>query len=106
MQIVRMLRLQILEQIFIDQSTPFRINLGFGYVLFNRTEDVFKYFYNSTNNLLFEKCATISNRQDIQEFFERISNLDLQTNYYLKKTDSSYVLAALTNLSSTLLCDR
>ena len=58
----------------------------------------FKYFYCSTNNLLFQHAVTINNFKDLTDFMNKIINLDLPTNYYLKKPSSGWVLAGLTNV--------
>lgn len=88
----------LLEEIYITEATAFKINLGFGFMLYNIIEEEFKYYYNSTNNLLFEHAFTISNQQNVSDFFNKVVNLDLLTNYYLKKPSSSYVLCGLINL--------
>ena len=89
---------QILDRIYCNQSVPYKTNIGFGFILKNFVSGEFKYYYNSINNLLFEHAITISNRKHLQTFFQKIINLDLQTNYYLKKPNSSYVFCGLTNL--------
>ena len=75
---------QILDRIYCNQSVPYKTNIGFGFILKNFVSGEFKYYYNSINNLLFEHAITISNRKHLQTFFQKIINLDLQTNYYLK----------------------
>ena len=88
----------LLDRIYSKSSSVFKVNLGFGYRLYNIIEEKFKYYYNSTNNLLFEHAFTISDHQSLNNFFNKITNLDLLTNYYLKNPSSSWVLAALTNV--------
>ena len=91
-----------LEKLFSDiyhrQENAFKINLGFGFILYNTVEEKFKYFYNSSNNLLFEHAITIANLKDLSNFYKKVVNLDLATNYYLKKPSSQWVLAGLTNI--------
>ena len=48
--------------------------------------------------MLFEHAITIADRKDIIKFMKKIINLDLSTNYYLKKPSSGWVLAGLTNV--------
>ena len=57
-----------------------------------------KYYYVSTNNLLFEKAVTIINQNDVTNLMRRIIGLDLATNFYLKKPSSGWVLSGLTNI--------
>ena len=48
--------------------------------------------------MLFDHAITISSLEDLNNFMKKVINLDLATNYYLKKPSSSWVLAGLTNL--------
>ena len=47
--------------------------------------------------MLFDNAVTISNRKDLSDLMEHI-NLDLSTNFYLRKPRSGWVLAGITNL--------
>ena len=75
----------LILDIYCKQKNVFKVNLSFGYIIFNIKTDEFKYYYNSSNNLLFERAQTISNRNDVTKFMRKIINLDLATNYYMKK---------------------
>ena len=83
-----------LEKLFIDiyseQQNAFKVNFGFGFILYDTINEQFKYFYNSSNNMLFEHAITIADRQDLAKFLKKIINLDLATNYYLKKPSSGW----------------
>ena len=87
-----------LIEIYEYQTNAFKVNLGFGFILFNINSNTFKYFYCSTNNLLFQHAVIISNFKELTNFMNKIINLDLPTNYYLKKPSSGWVLAGLTNI--------
>ena len=88
----------ILIDIYTKQSNAFKINIGFSFILYNTIEDIYKYHYNSSNNLLFEHAFTVADREDIDRFMYKIINLDLATNYYLKKPSSNWILAGITNV--------
>ena len=90
------LRDKILE-IYKNQHN-FKMNLAFGFILYQIVTDQFKYYYVSSNNLLFDRAITISSIEDLNNFMKKVMNLDLATNYYLKKPLSSWVLAGLTNV--------
>ena len=62
-----------------------KVNLGFGFILHHGIEDTYRYHYVSSNTLLFEKAVQISTNPDFNNFFQRIIDLDLINNYYLKK---------------------
>ena len=89
---------QELIRIYTSQTNAFKSNIGFGFILYNINTEEFKYFYCSSNNLLFQNAVTINNFQDLTHFINKIINLDLTTNYYLKKPSSGWVLAGLTNV--------
>ena len=90
------LRDKILE-IYKSQQN-FKMNLAFGFILYQIVTDQFKYYYVSSNNFLFDRAITISSIEDLNNFMKKVVNLDLATNYYLKKPSSSWVLAGLTNV--------
>ena len=83
---------------YITGKDACKVNLGFGFMLYNTIDDVYKYYYVSSNNLLFEKAFQISTNTDITKLFLHIVDLDLINNYYLKKPSSSWVLAGLPNI--------
>ena len=76
----------------------FKMNLAFGFILYQIVTGEFKYYYVSSNNFLFDRAITISSIEDLNNFMKKVVNLDLATNYYLKKPSSSWVLAGLTNV--------
>ena len=76
----------------------FKINLAFGFILYQTATGEFKYYYVSSNNMLFDCAITISSMEDLDNFMKKVINLDLATNYYLKKPSSSWILAGLTNV--------
>ena len=89
------LRDKILE-IYKSQQN-FKMNLAFGFILYQIVTGQFKYYYVSSNNFLFDRAITISSIEHLNKFMKKVVNLDLATNYYLKKPSSNWVLAGLTN---------
>ena len=81
-----------------SHNNAFKINLGFGFILYNTISGQYKYHYVSANNMLFEKAVQISEKKDLMKLMNHIISLDLPTNYYLKKPSSSWVLAGLVNV--------
>ena len=88
----------LLTEIRNEEHTAFKINIGFGAVLYDVVNKEYKYFYVSTNQLLFERAFTISTYADMNNFFHKILQLDLANNYYLKRPSSSWILAGLPNV--------
>ena len=58
--------LDIYLDIFQKLKSPFKTNLGFGYILHNRVSDEYKYHYVSENNLVFE-CVPYIRYKEINE---------------------------------------
>ena len=54
-----------------SEVSVFEINLGFGVTLYNTVDQVYKYHYVSNNSYLFEKSITISDKTDMNNFFEK-----------------------------------
>ena len=90
--------LKDLYQTAMDRGTAFKTNLGFGFILYHLINKEFKYFYVSSNTLLFDVAFTISNRADIDELMKHIIELDLTSSYYMKRPSSGWTLAGIPNV--------
>ena len=55
----------------------FKVNLSFGYVLFNKHTQEYRYYYSSEgNNALFDRAFTIARARDVDDLMRRILDLD------------------------------
>ena len=88
----------LLEEVLSKEVSVFKINIGFGVVLYNTVQRIYKYYYVSNNSYLFEKSTTISNRQDMVDFFTKIKNLNIAEKYFYQRPSSSWVLAGVPNI--------
>ena len=79
--------LYLLQGIYGQQKSAFKLNLGFAFILYDTKHKQFHYYYNSSNSLLFENAVTIKNIVDLFNFVKKIVDLDLQTYYYLHKIE-------------------
>jgi ribosomal protein L37AE/L43A len=69
---------QYLNSIFEDQTTAFKLNLSFGFILMNNETEQFQYHYSSiNNNRVFDSPFLIRNAQDLEQVRTAISNLDV-----------------------------
>ena len=91
-----------LVDFYTNHANSFKINLGLGYLLYHTITNAYKYFYVSRNNLLLDKAVPIINRKDISDLMKHIVDMDLPTNFYLKKPSSGWILAGLTNIQYTV----
>ena len=66
------------ERIFQDQTTVFKLNISFGFVLFNNETEQMQYHHSSANNnRVFETPFLVRNREDLQQVRSALENLDV-----------------------------
>ena len=66
-----------LSRIFADQTTVFKVNFAFGFILRNTETGALQYHHPSANNnLVLEQPFLVSNREDLERAIEEISNID------------------------------
>ena len=75
-----------------------RINIGFGIMLKNKLTNAYRYYYVSTNHLLFKQALTISTRDDINKFIKKLYDINVCETSYLTRPDSSWLVAGLPNI--------
>ena len=88
----------MIDETATGRGTAFKVNLGFGFILYHAVDKRFKYFYVSSNTLLFDVAFLVSKRTEINELVEYIIDLDLKSNYYMKRPSSGWVLAGIPNV--------
>ena len=90
---------KMLLEIAAKHGSVFKLNIGFGFMLRKVITGEYRYFYPSSNNLLFDTMITISSRRDVAKFIKKLIDIDLPENYYMKRPSSGWVLAGLPNMS-------
>ena len=93
----------LLYEIMKNRGTTFKVNLGFGFILYHLVNKEFKYFYVSSNSLLFDVAFTVSKKTDIDKLMKHIIDLDLTENYYMKRPSSGWILTGMPNLEVKIL---
>ncbi len=86
-----------------DEVSAFRINIGFGTALYNPIHQQFRYFYCSTNQYLFDRADTISTRADMDNFFQKILDINIKNRYYCQRPGSGWILAAMPNVEIKIM---
>ena len=94
---------RMLEDVQANEVSAFKINIGFGCMLYHAIERTFRYYYVSSNHFLFDKAYTISSHTDITDFFSKIAQMDLADSYYLLRPSSGWVLAGLPNVQIRIM---
>ena len=79
-----------------------KFNIGFGFLLQHKLTDEFRYYYVSTNTMLFKKAHTISKRKDIENIIKIIHDMNVGEHYYLMRPNSSWIVAGITNMKFKL----
>lgn len=60
-----------------DQTTVFKVNFSFGFILRNRETGALQYHHQSAiNNLVLEQLFLLSNQDDLERALQEISNID------------------------------
>ena len=88
----------LLNEVMRTEVGAFKINAGFGVVLYHVVQQEYRYFYISNNQLLFDRAFTISNRRNMTELFEKIRRINLAQNFFYQRPNSSWVLAGVPNI--------
>ena len=94
---------EMLNDIMRKETGAFRINLGFASMLYHTIDKIYRYFYISSNQYLFDKAYTISNHKDMRDFFNKIMSLDIANQYYLNRPSSGWVVAGRPNLEINIM---
>ena len=85
----------LLDEVRNEEHGAFKVNIGFGSMLYDTVNQVYKYFYVSHNHYLFDRAFTISTNRDMTTFFNRILSLQLTDKYYFQRPSSGWILAGL-----------
>ena len=89
-----------LDEIFTDQSTVFKINVSFGFILRNNKTGELQYYYASRNNeQVFEEPFQITTAADLPQVCEALKNLDVLEWVSQRRPNSKWVVDTVTNVT-------
>ena len=83
--------------------SPTQLNIGFGSMLYDTVNQVYRYYYVSTNHYLFDRTYTISTNHDMTDLFDRILSVDLAEKYYFQRPSSGFILVGLPNVEIRIM---
>ena len=88
-----------LRVLFDQQTTAFKINCSFAFILKNKTTNRLKYYHSSNNccGRLLEEPSLITNRDDFESFLERIREPDILQWAVAQRPNSDWVCEHVTN---------
>ena len=92
--------IQHLDEIFNDQSTVFKLNVSFGFILRNNETGALQYYYASRNNdQVFEEPFQITTSADLPHVREALQNLDVLEWVRQRRPNSKWVVQQVTNIT-------
>ena len=88
-----------LGHIFAAQTTAFKINIPYGFILRNRTSDRYRYYHSSCNccGRYLDEPSLITNAETFQIFLERIKEPDILKWALSQRPNSDWVVELVTN---------
>ena len=95
-----------LGQIFLDQTTAFKINLSYGFILRNRTSGRYKFYHSSCNccGRYLDEPSLITNADTFEIFPERIKEPDILKWALSQRPNSDWVVELVTNVTYFVNC--
>ena len=85
--------------LFDQQTTAFKINCSYGFLLKNKTTNRFRYYHSSNNccGRYLEEQSLVMNRADFDGFLERIREPDIMQWAIAQRPNSDWVVELVTN---------
>ena len=85
--------------LFDQQTTAFKINCSYGFLLKNKTTNRFRYYHSSNNccGRLLEEPSLITNRDDFDRFLARIQESDILQWAVAQRPNSDWICGMVTN---------
>ena len=93
----------LIKKAVLKHGKACRFNIGFGFILKNKLTDAYRYYYVSTNHLLFDKAATISTMSEVKDIVKTIHDVNIGERYYMQRPASCWMLAGMTNVQFKLM---
>ena len=89
-----------LDKIFTDQSTVFKLDVSFGFILRNNETGELQYYYASRNNEhVFEEPFQIATTADLPQVREALQNLDVLEWVRQRRPNSKWVVDTVTKIT-------
>jgi hypothetical protein len=91
---------EMVRYLYRQQTTAFKINLSFGFILRNIETGVLRYYHSSENNArLFDVPHLIRTEEDLERFLEELSRHDILEYIRQQRPDTKWVVHLLTNVT-------
>ena len=67
---------EIIQSIFEQQTSAFKLNLSFGFILKNNETGEVRYYYPSQNGFVFQEPLLITNHEDLENLLQKVADTD------------------------------
>ena len=67
---------EIIQSIFEQQTSAFKLNLSFGFLLRNSETGEVRYYYPSQNGFVFQEPLLIANHEDLENLLKKVADTD------------------------------
>ena len=94
------------NEVYARQSTAFKLNLNFGYVLRHRDDGSARYFKPFEHEGVFDIPVYIASRRDLDRLERMFKNLNLLDVLMMQRPDTKWVIELLTNVCFTVFKTR
>ena len=79
-------------------KTVMKFYIGFGIVLKNVNTSEYRYYYVSSNHMLFNRAKTINTLSDVNDIIKEIYDMNISEHYYMLRPSSGWSLVKITNV--------
>lgn len=86
------------EEIYQNQNNAFRMQMSFGFIMYNSIQDRYRYFIPEDNSGYFESPFRFSTVNDLHRFHREIATLDVFETICKQKPSSAWKPVLLTNI--------
>ena len=87
-----------MDYIFKSNTSAYKLNISFGYILYNQDTDSARYFYPEKNFLSLQHAATIVTYQDILRIRVKIRDIDIIEEIFNQRPDSKHRVICTVNV--------
>ncbi|XP_071491915.1 uncharacterized protein [Diadema antillarum] len=92
------------QKVFEQQSSVFKINASYGFVLCNNETNECRYFYASRNTKVLNEPALVTNKSSFQEFLDTFLKEDVLEYARTLRPNSKWVVQHITNVTFYVFC--
>ncbi len=89
---------ELLWKVFYDQTSPFRINLGFSFILKNKLTNELRFWDNQENIGLLNRPTLIASHSDFVDFLKNFSKIDYEEKLFEMRPNTKWMLHRILSL--------